>query len=382
MDGFLSERIDRQCRLKLYKQSNAFSYPFCAPISPSSYSSISQSRRAICPNTQTSLAMQLTYSIPFLTLLPTFITALAPTHLIYEAPNDTWLENLAVRGCGSILLTTTTSPDLWLINPFTPSPTPNLLHRFSSGSFTVGITETIPDTFQVIVASATLENNSIYTVSFPINSDVPLIHLAATVSGAGLLNGLATLNPNTVLAADSYKGVVWAIDTLTGASRIAISDPLMAPLTTSVFESTIGINGIKLRGSTLYFTNSAQAIFAKMEIQPNGTAINAAEVIAHSPPGTTYDDFALDGRGDAFVATSQGNTIEEIGRAGEPQIIVAGNINSTEIAEPTAAQFGRTLADRDVLYVTTAGGLEAPINGDERVGGQLVAVDTRGLWSA
>lgn len=209
-----------------------------------------------------------------------------------------------------------------------------------------------------------------------------MIHLAATVSGAGLLNGLATLNPNTVLAADSYKGVVWAIDTLTGASRIAISDTLMAPLTTSVFESTIGINGIKLRGSTLYLTNSAQALFAKMEIQPNGTAINAAEVIAHSPPGTTYDDFALDGRRDAFLATSQGNTIEEVGRVGEPQIIVAGNINSTEIAEPTAAQFGRTLADRDVLYVTTAGGLEAPINGDERVGGQLVAVDTRGLWRA
>lgn len=60
--------------------------------------------------------------------------------------------------------------------------------------------------------------------------------------------------------------------------------------------------------------------------------------------------------------------------------MVAGDVNSTMIAEPTPARFWITLSDRDMLYVTTAGGLQAPVNGDEIVGGQLVAVDTRGLW--
>lgn len=328
----------------------------------------------------TSLAMQLINSISFLTFLPAIITALAPTRLIYEGPNGNWFENLAVRACGSILLTTATSSDLWLINPFTTNPTPKLLHQFSSGQ-TAGITETTPDTFQVVLANATLKLNSIYTVSFPPGSDIPQIDLAATIPKAGLLNGLATLNPSIVLAADCLKGVVWIVDTLTGASRIVLSDPLMAP-TASTTDYAIGINGIKLRGSTLYFTNSAQALFAKIRIHPNGTAAGAAEVIARASPGTTYDDFALDGRGDAFLVTAQGNSIEEVGRAGEPPVIVAGNVNSTDIAEPTAAQFGRTRADGDVLYVTTAGGLEAPVNGDEIVGGQLVAVDTRGLRRA
>lgn len=330
----------------------------------------------------TSLAMQLTRPIFLLPLLPALITALAPTHLVYEAPKGTWFENLAVRACGSILLTTTTSPDLWLINPFSPNPTPNLLHQFTPGLETLGITETTPDTFQVVVANATLKTNTIHTVSFPPSSDIPQTHLAATISEAGLLNGLVTLNPTTILAADSLKGVVWAVDTPTGASRIVLSDPLMAPVTTPTTDPNhiIGINGIKLRGSTLYFTNTAQALFAQIAIHPNGTALRAAETIAHSPPGTTYDDFALDTRGDAFLTTAQGNTIEEVGKGGvERRGIIAGNVNSTEIAEPTAARFGRTVEDTNVLYVTTGGGLEAPINGDEVVGGQLVGVDMRGL---
>ena len=56
--------------------------------------------------------------------------------------------------------------------------------------------------------------------------------------------------------------------------------------------------------------------------------------------------------------------------------IVAGARGLTEIAEPTSAQFGRTPADRDVLYVTTAGGLAAPLAGGVVVGGQVVAVYT------
>ena len=54
-------------------------------------------------------------------------------------------------------------------------------------------------------------------------------------------------------------------------------------------------------------------------------------------------------------------------------MILAGNINSTDIAEPTSAAFGRN-GKENILYVTTAGGLFFPVNGTEVVGGQLVAV--------
>ncbi len=116
---------------------------------------------------------------------------------------------------------------------------------------------------------------------------------------------------------------------------------------------------------------------AKIPIHANGTAAGAAQKIASAFEGTFYDDFALDRYGDAFLATQGGDSIAEVTRNGS-QRIIAGVVNTTEIAEPTSAQFGRTVGDGDVLYVTTAGGLAIPIDGDVIVGGQVVAVDTGG----
>lgn len=99
--------------------------------------------------------------------------------------------------------------------------------------------------------------------------------------------------------------------------------------------------------------------------------------IASATPGTYFDDFALDRFGNAFVATASGDSVVKVMRNGSVQVI-AGMENTTEIAQPTSAQFGRTEEDSHVLYVTTTGGLKYPIDGHIVVGGQIVAVDTRG----
>ena len=311
-----------------------------------------------------------------------FSLALDPTRLVYQFPVGTWVENIFVRPSGSLLLTLLTTPDLYLLDPFASDPQPQLLHRFTSSQWLTGITETDPETYYVIGANGTYEtisptpgSNRLYRVHFHGNSSTPETSLAAEVKDAVFLNGLIKLNPTTVLASDSTLGVVWAIDITTGASRIVIRDPLMAP-TPAVPK--LGINGIRLLGNqTLYFANSAQALLAKIRIHANGTAAGPAEKVASAPPGIFYDDFALDRLGDAFLATQPGDSIAEVSRNGSTRII-AGVVNTTEIAEPTSAQFGRTPADSHVLYVVTAGGLAFPIDGDVVVGGQVVAVDTEG----
>lgn len=311
-----------------------------------------------------------------------FSLALDPTRLVYQFPNGTWIENLVVRPSGSLLLTIITGANLYLIDPLAPDPKPQLIHHFSSSLWLTGITETDPDTYYVIGANATYENlsptphsNRIYRVHFPGLSSSVEISLTAVVEDAVFLNGLTTLNPTTLLAADSTMGAVWAIDTATGASRIVIQEPLMAP---TVEVPKIGINGIKLNSNhTLYFTNSAQALLATIPINLDGTAAGPAKKIASAARGTFYDDFALDRSGDAFLATGPGDSVAEVGRHGSMRII-AGAVNTTEIAQPTSAQFGRTVKDKNVLYVTTAGGLAYPIDGDVVVGGQVVAVDTKG----
>ena len=327
------------------------------------------------------LTMYISILASLLCAVTQFSHALDPTRLVYQFPKGTWVENIFVRPSGSLLLTILTTPDLYLLDPFASNPQAQLLHRFTSSQWLTGITETDPETYYVIGANATYENlsptpgsNRLYRVHFRGNSTIPETSLAVEVKDAVFLNGLIKLNPTTVLASDSTLGAVWAIDITTGSSRIVIRDPLMAP---TPAQPKLGINGIRLHGTqTLYFANSAQALLGRIRIHANGTAAGPAEEVAPGPPGTFYDDFALDRHGDAFLSTQPGDSIAEVSVNGSTRII-AGVVNTTEIAEPTGAQFGRTTADGHVLYVVTAGGLAFPIDGDVVVGGQVVAVDTK-----
>jgi hypothetical protein len=138
------------------------------------------------------------------------------------------------------------------------------------------------------------------------------------------------------------------------------------------------VNGIHVRDSTLYFTNTGEAIFAKMPIHEDGTPAGDTSIIARAPGDDYYDDFTL--RGDfAYLVTGSGNSVEKVRLDGRgKQTIVAGSLNSTALAGPTAAAFGRTEWDSDVLYVVTSGGVAVPVDegGQEvRVGAQVVAVD-------
>ena len=323
-------------------------------------------------------------SLSLFLVCPLLCVALSPTKLIYQAPNGTWLENLAVRSSGSVLITSLTAPNVYFVDPHAPSPGSILVHSFTEAWVTGGITETTPDTFYVAVANFSISalvpaapgSVRLFRISFP-NPHSPAnaqISLAATLPDALLVNGITTLNSTTILAADTLKGVVWAVDVVSGSSSIAISDPL---LTHPAGSPIPGLNGLKiLNGNTLYFTNSAQFLFGKIPLHPNGTAAGPAVAVTRAFKGTSYDDFALDSQGDAWLSNGPSDCIAEVDSDGE-ETIVAGTSGSTEIAEPTAAQFGRTLLDNDILYVTTAGGLGEPIGGDKIVGGQLVAVYTR-----
>ena len=135
------------------------------------------------------------------------------------------------------------------------------------------------------------------------------------------------------------------------------------------------MNGLKIQGHTLYFTNTAQNLLGRVEIDlQTGAARGPGSIIVNTlPPAKGYDDVALSSKSEAFVSNAAGNFIERFDLVTRQQTIIAGEINSTEIAEPMSAAFGRN-GKEDILYVTTAGGLFFPVNGNQVVGGQLVAV--------
>nr|POE56193.1 hypothetical protein CFP56_69146 [Quercus suber] len=319
-------------------------------------------------------------------------STLCPTQLIHEFPHNTWIENIAVRRDGSLLLTSLRGlRGLTSLDPNDGAKPHVVVDTFPGVNGTLGIIETVPDVFYVIGSNFILApstprpqqgTNAIFEVDFNTcdESGQPSVKVLARMTDAIELNGFTKFNDTLLLAGDSGLGAVWAVDTQTGSFQILVQDALLLP---DPPTAGLGINGLHYRAQTreLYFTNYAKRTFGRIQLGPDATLQSPISIITksfdESDMKISWDDFALDRFGGAYIATGAGHSIQMVTPDGKISVL-AGNVNSTAIAEPTAAQFGRTRRDRDVLYVTTAGGILAPVyqNGEAiRVGGQVVAVD-------
>src|ERR1700761_4932125 len=57
--------------------------------------------------------------------------------LIYEFENETWVENIAVRSNGKLLVTLITAPEVWEVDPI--ESTASLVYKFPNASSALGI---------------------------------------------------------------------------------------------------------------------------------------------------------------------------------------------------------------------------------------------------
>ncbi|CZR58819.1 uncharacterized protein PAC_08711 [Phialocephala subalpina] len=305
---------------------------------------------------------------------------------VYQfASNDTWLENIAVRSNG-IILTTEIGPPASLLafDPSEENAEPQVLTTFTTVLGLSGITEAAHDVFYVTGANTTSANiedpptnaTHLWRVDFTQNTTTPVIKLIARPEAPTGFNGLAAFNDTIILATASYQESIFAVDVTTGYTWEAIKNDLMTQ-----------INGIKVQDGFVYWTSGAD--FCRAKLYPNVTA-GVGEVIASA---TSFDDFALAPDGFrlnstvgnntkyAYASTAGQNSIMQISfniAAGTNETaIIAGSLDSTEIAEPTGAAFGRGESQLGKLYVTTGGGSgqNVDVNGVETaVGAQLLEI--------
>jgi hypothetical protein len=277
---------------------------------------------------------------------------------LYRFPNNPYIgfENLSVRSNGQILLSTFTSPTTYVIDPAARAPSPRLLQTYPGGLSTLGMTETVPDVWAIIVgnySSTTFEGiqGSFAIWKLDLSTGTPgTATKVASIWDSKALNGM-TIAPgstNIVLVADSGLGAVWSVNMDTGTYAKVIQDPHFIP------TRSCGINGIHTRGSILYFTNSDQGIYGSIPITSSGTAAGSVTVIT-KPLSTSdkYDDFTLDAMGNAYVANHP-NSLTKIASSGSQTLFVG---NTTAFNQPTSAAFGRGTVDQEcTLYVVTGGG--------------------------
>jgi len=338
--------------------------------------------------------VKLWQTLLFPSLLFTFINAAPvtpPSYLairtIYEFPNETWVENIAVRSNGNLLLNLLSTPTLYELNPFNPAPgSAELLHTFPFATGLAGIAEIEPDVFAILAGNWSLETFSTTPGSWSVwkadfrHGDIPAISKIADVTKASFLNGMTLLAPGSpfLLIADSVLGVVWRLNYLTSEYEIILQSPLMQPIDEAPI---LGINGIHVFNSSVYFTNSFKGLFAKVPVTlegPNaGSATGEYEVVAKNGVG---DDFIFDKEGNAYITQDPSDALQLVNQEGQVTVL-AGNTNSTLLEGDTADAFGRTKSDENILYVVTNGGIAKPVPGTQIVGGKVIAVDVKALFS-
>ncbi|TGO15569.1 hypothetical protein BPAE_0557g00020 [Botrytis paeoniae] len=278
--------------------------------------------------------------------------------LLYEYPLGTFVETIAVRPNGKLLLTLPYNSSIHSINPLRSNYTPTVVHNFDGLNIFV-ITEYDRDVYAVNgggFSSSTGPVAGIYRVdSLNLTQTTATSSTIANISSSQFLNGMISLpqwgvRPSNVLVNDVAAGVVYNLDPISGKC----------------------VNGIKTGDGMAYLTNTG--------LEVTGGAV---EILSHEANSTWfYDGFALRNT-IAYVTTGSGNSIERVvapaadSRGPITTEIMAGSLNSTSVAGPTVAAFGRTPWDSHILYVTTSGASNVPVDGRIRIGAQVLAIETK-----
>ncbi len=318
--------------------------------------------------------------------------ALLPYKTIGTFPVGSFLENLAVRSNGTLLISDMLAGEIWYLDPNAADPQSTIrkVHTFVAAANADGAKEEVSVYGSGAMAMAIVEDpqkDDVFyalsgTHSVPGTWNVTEIDLRnfdaenakktaavktlCQVPEAKWLNG-ATMIPqiSTLVMADSLNSKLYACDIRTGETSIWLEGDLLGKMTGRL--AWPGVNGVQFFRNALFMTNSDRALFLRVSVDPLTSKYvpDSLKVVAKNCGG---DDFTFDKDGNAYFTTHPRNTVLKLVGVGMDQsgreverLRVMGGSGLAKTAGPTAAAFGRTAVDRGSLYVTTDGGFVAPV---------------------
>ncbi|CAH0020353.1 unnamed protein product [Clonostachys rhizophaga] len=273
----------------------------------------------------------------------------------------TFVENLHVLPSGKILLSTMDAPfsgNLLILDPNEKIPSFKSLVPLPGSNGLTGIAHLGGNVYAVTGGAHMpfmFENGTmaVYIVKVDAEKETGVLLDTIPVPDTQMLNGMDSIpaNPTIVLSVDSIQGRMFRINTSTKEVDVAFTSDALRPSGNGI---PLGANGLKIRGSHLYFTNSATGVFARIPIDSLGNNIGSIEEIASldnvSMAGNLYDDFDIDCKGNAYLSV-HGSSVNRVTRNGV-QTTLAGGFNGTLVKDPTSVSLAR---DGKSVYVGTGG---------------------------
>jgi hypothetical protein len=277
-----------------------------------------------------------------------------PATVVATWPVGTFVENIVARPDGLLVVSVSSQHELELIEP-------------SGGRRTLATLPAAPTGISVLGTDLFVnagEPGSAGWRLYRVREDGVTEQLLE-LPEARFLNGSTPFRGSRLLVADSILGRVFEIDTQTREYRVWLEHALLRK--SSPQPLMPGANGIRTFGEDVYLTSTERALILRVPTTPDAGAMRV-EVVAERFTG---DDLAADGAGNLYVATHVHNQVMRLSNRGERTVLATAEDG---IYGSTGVAFGRSASDRRALYVTTTGGIVAPIDGRVREA-KLVRLD-------
>lgn len=295
--------------------------------------------------------------------------------VVAEFPEKFFLENMAVRSDGSMLVSVQNRKELWHI----PAPgkdlpvAPTLLHGFEFN--TAFVVEWQPDLFLLGVADVYETRQArLYAIDLrgwtPNQHIKPRLLLEFPRPWVGL-NGGCMIAPNVLLAA-GMANLIWRVDLAkdgSAAARPWLRHDTMKNRPGEKKPEQPGTNGVQYarRSGYLYYTTTSQQMMLRVKVDP--ATFEAADLPEFVAGGRQWDDFLIDEDvGVAYATTHRENTIDRVrlardgNRAG--RTVVAGDPFNERLVGPSAGAWSRAAGEHGRIgYFVTDGGTAEPPDG-------------------
>ena len=306
--------------------------------------------------------------------------------VVAEFPEHFFLENVAVRADGSMLITVANRKELWFVPPPGDRLPVEPIHLFTF-EFNMGfVVEWKPERFLLAVADDYETRESrLYEIDLsgwsPGRSVEPRCLLEFPKPWVGL-NGGCMVAPNVLLAA-GMANLIWRVDLGddgTASARVWLQHDTMKNRPGERKPEQPGTNGVQFdrKAGYLYYTTTSQQLLLRVKVNADTQdPIDLPEFVAG---GREWDDLLIDeDAGVAYVTTHRENTIDRVRLAHdgnrEGRTVVAGEPFTETLVGPSAGAWGRAPGDKGrIAYFTTDGGTAEPPDGIYRTG-KLLCVE-------
>jgi hypothetical protein len=300
----------------------------------------------------------------------------AKLEVVAEFPKGYFLENLAVRADGSILVSALNKKELWYVPaPHTSSLVePVLMHTFDL--MTLNMVEAEEDVFYLTASDVyTTRISHLYRLDLrgwkPGDALKPELVLEFPEPKVGL-NGSCLLAPGVLLTAGAWS-LIWRVDLPAdgkpASARIWLEHDNMKNRPGEKKPEQPGVNGIRyaVRSGYLYYTSTSQQLMMRVEV--DSVTLEPSGLPEFVAGGRYWDDFVLDeDAGVAYVTTHRENTIDRVLMHADGNrkgfAVAAGDPFTETLVGPSSGVWRRQPGDYGhVAYFTTDGGTAQPPDG-------------------